>query len=84
MKKSEITLTFYLHGPLRKQEEKIQMQLPYGISVQEMLNHFFSYHPELVLWKTSTRCAMALEYLPLTFQFTENSEIHLIPPVSGG
>ena len=84
MKKTEITLTFHLHGPLRKLGEKILMQLPYGISAKETLTHFFSHYATLASWQTSTRCAMELEYLLPSFKFIKNLEIHLIPPVSGG
>lgn len=82
--KSEITLTFHLHGPLRKIGDQIELQLPYGTSVEEALVRLFARYPELANWQNITRCAMDMEYLSLTFSFTKNADIHLIPPVSGG
>ncbi|MEZ5405010.1 MAG: MoaD/ThiS family protein [Verrucomicrobiia bacterium] len=84
MKKSEITLTFHLHGPLRKIGDQIPLQFPREISTGEVLINFFTHYPEFANWQNITRCAMDREYLPTNHQFETNAEIHLIPPVSGG
>jgi molybdopterin synthase sulfur carrier subunit len=84
MQTDKITLTFCLHGPLRKIGDKIPLQFPQGIATAEALANFFSHYPELANWQKVTRCAMDLEYLSMNFMFENDAEIHLIPPVSGG
>ncbi|MBX7156951.1 MAG: MoaD/ThiS family protein [Verrucomicrobiae bacterium] len=80
----KITLTFHLHGPLRKIGDKIPLQFPQGISTAEALANFFTHYPKFADWQNVTRCAMDMEYLSTNHQFETNVEIHLIPPVSGG
>lgn len=84
MQTGKITLTFCLHGPLRKIGDKILLQFYRRVSTAEALANFFIHYPELANWQNVTRCAMDLEYLSMDFMFENDAEIHLIPPVSGG
>lgn len=66
------------------QVPELNLSLPAGSSVQAVLDHILSEHPELEKWRSVTRFGLNLEFVSPETLLQDGDEVVLIPPVSGG
>lgn len=64
--------------------DAIEMPSPRPLSADELWAELLKKFPGLAGHRSSVRLARNLEYLPVHAQFSDNDEVALIPPVSGG
>jgi len=60
------------------------LELEEGASVKEMLETLASRHPSFAAGVRSVRVARNEEYVDSTTMLSDNDEVAIIPPVSGG
>ena len=64
--------------------KSIEMQLPTGATLAELINQLIKLYPSMEKVKDSMIVAINREYAPLHLVIPENCEVALFPPVSGG
>lgn len=64
--------------------DRIDLEMPIGAQVSDLLNQLARLYPALQEWLSSTLVALNYEYVNLQTPLHSGDEVALIPPVSGG
>ncbi|MEK6565911.1 MAG: molybdopterin converting factor subunit 1, partial [Bacteroidota bacterium] len=64
--------------------EETVVEIPSGSSAEIVLDQLIARNPRFVDWKPSLRLAVNQEYVRNEHLLSENDEVAVIPPVSGG
>jgi molybdopterin synthase sulfur carrier subunit len=64
--------------------DEMQITLEAGAPVSQIFDRLVSQHPNLERWRSLTRYAVNLNFVPPHTVLANGDEVALIPPVSGG
>ena len=80
------TLTLLLFGPLAAKAScrAVSLSLPEGATLADLRRAFVQAYPQLAELAAASRFAVNQEFSPETTVVLQNTEIALLPPVSGG
>ncbi len=79
-----IHLRFFASLRERLRCSEAQQSLPDGATINDLWSALCTEHPELAELKPSICFAVNREYVDRDHQLSDNDEVALIPPVSGG
>jgi len=62
----------------------LQVELPVGASVADLLSEVYRHHPKLGALRNSTLVAVGVDYQGASYVLKAGDEVSLFPPVQGG
>jgi sulfur-carrier protein len=62
----------------------LQLTLPAGATVDQVLDRLIEAQPSLAKWRSVTRFGVNLQFVEASTPLQSGDEVVLIPPVSGG
>jgi sulfur-carrier protein len=65
-------------------QPELQLDLPDGTMVGQVLDQLLVQHPQLARWRDVTRYGVNLQFVEAGQVLQNGDEVVLIPPVSGG
>ena len=80
----EIRLRFFASIREKLRRAEASCSLPAGATVAELLDQLCREYPPLTDLRRSVSIAVNREYVDATHALSDNDEVALIPPVSGG
>jgi sulfur-carrier protein len=83
---SDISITVKLFAAYQEAygAPELQLQLPTGVTVEDVRDRLISEHPQLAEWRDLTRYGVNLNFVDPDRVLQDGDEVVLIPPVSGG
>jgi sulfur-carrier protein len=63
---------------------ELQLDLPDGTTVGQVLDQLLFQHPQLARWRDVTRYGVNLQFVEAGQVLQNGDEVVLVPPVSGG
>jgi molybdopterin converting factor subunit 1 len=79
-----VRLRFFASLRERLRRSEAELSLPEGATVNDLWTALCAAHPQLVELRGSISFAVNREYVDRDHPLSENDEVALIPPVSGG
>jgi sulfur-carrier protein len=65
-------------------QPELQLDLPDGTTVGQVLDQLLVQHPQMARWRDVTRYGVNLQFVEAGQVLQNGDEVVLIPPVSGG
>ena len=64
--------------------QELELELPHGATVRELLEDIYARHAALRRYDKSILVAAGLEFVDRNYKLTPGEEIAIMPPVQGG
>jgi len=80
----EVRVQFYAHLRELIGTQELELELPKGATVQELLQTIYGQNPGLVAHDKSILVGAGLEFVDRNYKLNPGEEIAIMPPVQGG